>query len=196
MVLETERLILREYRLDDFEALFEILSDAETMQHYPKPYDEEMTKHWIEWNIQNYREYGFGIWAVELKETGTFIGDCGMTIQNIDGELLPEIGYHIHKKYWRFRLLREVTALVCCMEVRAITYAPRSLAALASSTGTALRPELEMEISTSPALMGYFSSRMGSQPSSRSSRVDFAAEMCSISFSSRMGQTLAMPPAR
>ena len=98
MVLETERLILREYRLDDFEALFEILSDAETMQHYPKPYDEEMTKHWIEWNIQNYKEYGFGIWAVELKETGTFIGDCGMTIQNIDGELLPEIGYHIHKK--------------------------------------------------------------------------------------------------
>ena len=101
MVLETERLILREYRLDDFEALFEILSDAETMQHYPKPYDEEMTKHWIEWNIQNYKEYGFGIWAVELKKTGAFIGDCGMTIQNIDGELLPEIGYHIHKKYWR-----------------------------------------------------------------------------------------------
>ena len=94
-------IIVLEYRLDDFEALFEILSDAETMQHYPKPYDEEMTKHWIEWNIQNYKEYGFGIWAVELKETGTFIGDCGMTIQNIDGELLPEIGYHIHKKYWR-----------------------------------------------------------------------------------------------
>ena len=29
------------------------------------------------------------------------IGDCGLTIQNIDGEMLPEIGYHIHKKYWR-----------------------------------------------------------------------------------------------
>ena len=88
MVLETTRLILRDYTLEDFEALFEILSDAETMQHYPKPYDEEMTKHWIEWNIQNYQKFGFGIWAVILKETGEFIGDCGMTIQNIDGELL------------------------------------------------------------------------------------------------------------
>ena len=29
------------------------------------------------------------------------IGDCGITIQNIDGKLLPEIGYHINKKYWR-----------------------------------------------------------------------------------------------
>ena len=41
------------------------------------------------------------LWAVILKETGEFIGDCGITMQNIDGELLPEIGYHIHKKYWR-----------------------------------------------------------------------------------------------
>lgn len=97
MVLETARLLLREYTLADIDVLFEILSDAETMQYYPKPYDEEMTKRWIEWNIQNYQKYGFGIWAVILKETGKFIGDCGMTIQSIDGELLPEIGYHIHK---------------------------------------------------------------------------------------------------
>jgi len=36
-----------------------------------------------------------------LKETGEFIGDCGVTMQNIDGEMLPEIGYHIQKKHWR-----------------------------------------------------------------------------------------------
>ena len=101
MIIETERLILREYSVEDFPALHEIVSDPETMQHYPKPFDEERTKSWIEWNLQNYKEYGFGLWAVVLKETGEFIGDCGITIQNIDGELLPEIGYHIHKKYWR-----------------------------------------------------------------------------------------------
>lgn len=86
MILETERLILREYTLQDFDAIYEILSDAETMQHYPKPYDKEQTKHWIEWNLRNYEEHGFGIWAVVLKETGEYIGDCGITIQNIDGE--------------------------------------------------------------------------------------------------------------
>lgn len=101
MVLRTERLVLREYNSADFDALFEILSDEETMRHYPKPFDDEMTRKWIEKNIQRYKEDGFGLWAVILEETGEFIGDCGLTIQNIDGELLPEIGYHIHKKYWR-----------------------------------------------------------------------------------------------
>ncbi len=101
MIIETERLKLREYTFDDFDSLYEILSDEETMRHYPKPFSEEKVRGWLQWNIDNYAEYGFGLWAVVLKETGKMIGDCGITIQNIDGELLPEIGYHIHKKYWR-----------------------------------------------------------------------------------------------
>ncbi len=40
------------------------------------------------------------------------IGDCGITIQNIDDELLPEIGYHIHKKYWRNGFGSEATRAV------------------------------------------------------------------------------------
>jgi len=100
-MIETERLLLREYTVDDFDALYEIMSDPETMQHYPKPFDKNRTMGWITWNLENYMKYGFGLWAVVLKETGEFIGDCGITIQNIDGEMLPEIGYHIHKKYWR-----------------------------------------------------------------------------------------------
>ncbi len=99
MVIETDRLLLREYTHEDFPALFEIFSDPETMQHYPRPFDENRTKDWIEWNLQNYKEYGFGLWAVVLKKTDDFIGDCGLTIQNIGGALLPEIGYHINKKY-------------------------------------------------------------------------------------------------
>lgn len=112
MVLETERLILREYVKEDFDALFEIVSDQETMQHYPAPFNEEKTKNWIAWNMENYEKYGFGLWAVVLKETGAFIGDCGVTIQNIDGEMLPEIGYHIHKKYWRKGFAKEAARAV------------------------------------------------------------------------------------
>ena len=99
--IETERLGLREYTPDDFDRLYEIMSDPETMQHYPAPFDAERTKGWIAWNLDNYEKYGFGLWAVVLKETGEFIGDCGITLQNIDGEMLPEIGYHIHRKHWR-----------------------------------------------------------------------------------------------
>lgn len=101
MTIETPRLLLREYTTEDFDALYEILSDPETMAHYPAPFTPEDTRHWIEWNLDNYRRYGFGLWAVTLKATGEFIGDCGLTLQNIDGEQLPEIGYHIHKKHWR-----------------------------------------------------------------------------------------------
>ena len=100
-MIETKRLLLRELTAEDFETLYEIFSDPETMRHYPRPFDEAKTRGWIEWNERNYREYGFGLWAVVLKASGQCIGDCGMTLQRIDGELLPEIGYHIHKAYWR-----------------------------------------------------------------------------------------------
>lgn len=111
-MIETERLLLREYAPEDFDALYEIMSDPETMAHYPAPFDEARTRRWIEWNLDNYALYGFGLWAVVLKETGEFIGDCGLTLQNIDGEMLPEIGYHIHKKYWRRGFAKEAARVV------------------------------------------------------------------------------------
>ncbi len=101
MIIETERLILREFSSDDFDALYEILSDEETMAHYPEPFNKEKVRNWIKRNINNYDEYGSGLLAVVLKENGQLIGDCGITMQNIDGEILPEIGYHIHKEHWR-----------------------------------------------------------------------------------------------
>ena len=51
-----------------------------------------------------------GLWAVILKETGAFIGDCGITMQQIDGETLPEIGYHIAKQHWRHGYATEAAA--------------------------------------------------------------------------------------
>ncbi len=112
IILETPRLRLREYTWQDFDPLYEILSDAETMRHYPSPYDEKGTRRWIEWNLQNYADYGFGLWAIELKENGKFIGDCGITMQNIDGVQLPEIGYHIRKDHWRQGYAREAAGAV------------------------------------------------------------------------------------
>lgn len=111
-MLETDRLLLREFSMEDFDALYEIVSDAETMQHYPAPFDAEKTRNWILWNLDNYKKYGFGLWAVVLKETGEFIGDCGVTMQNIDGDILPEIGYHIHKKHWRKGFAKEAAGAV------------------------------------------------------------------------------------
>ena len=112
MVIETDRLILREYTLEDFNDLYELLSDPITMSHYPKPYDKEGTLRWINWCIDSYLKYGFGLWAIELKTGNVFIGDCGISMQNIDGEILPEIGYHINKKYWREGYAKEAANAV------------------------------------------------------------------------------------
>ena len=96
-ILETERLYLREMTQDDFDALYAVLADRDIMQHYPYTFDEERVRAWIDRNINRYKDNGFGLWVVCLKDTGEMIGDCGLTLQNIEGEMLPEIGYHIRK---------------------------------------------------------------------------------------------------
>ena len=83
-----------------FDALYEIVSDPETMQHYPAPFDEERTRGWITWNLENYEKYGFGLWAVILKETNRMIGQCGLTMQKWKENELLEIGYLFEREYW------------------------------------------------------------------------------------------------
>ncbi|WP_026491966.1 GNAT family N-acetyltransferase [Butyrivibrio sp. XPD2002] len=96
-ILETERLFLREMNMDDFDALYAVLADRDIMQHYPYTFDADRVRDWIKRNMKRYKDNGFGLWAVCLKETEEMIGDCGLTLQNIEGEMLPEIGYHIRK---------------------------------------------------------------------------------------------------
>ena len=97
VIVETDRLFLREMNKDDFDALYQVLADSEIMKHYPYIFDEKKVREWIERNMNRYKENGFGLWAVCLKKSGEMIGDCGLTLQNIAGEMLPEIGYHIRR---------------------------------------------------------------------------------------------------
>ncbi|WP_018933102.1 GNAT family N-acetyltransferase [Gracilibacillus lacisalsi] len=99
-IMETERLYLRELKLEDTEKLSKVLSDPEAMQYYPEPFNIKKVEKWIQWNIENYQKYNHGLWAVVLKDDDTFIGDCGITMQNIADETVPEIGFHILKNYW------------------------------------------------------------------------------------------------
>ena len=111
-MIETQRLFLREMTQEDFDALHAIFSDAETMAHYPRPFNAEDVRQWIRRNTERYDRCGFGLWAVVLKETGNVIGDCGLTLQQIDGKELPEIGYHIHRQYQRNGFAKEAAGAV------------------------------------------------------------------------------------
>ena len=112
MVIETERLLLREMTYDDFNALYKVLADSDIMHHYPYTFDEKKVRNWIERNIERYRVFGFGLWAVCLKNTGEMIGDCGLTMQLINGDIQPEIGYHIRADKQRKGYAKEAAIAV------------------------------------------------------------------------------------
>lgn len=111
-MIETERLILREMNAEDYDALYRVLADSDIMQHYPYTFDEKRVRGWIERNIERYRIFGFGLWAVCLKETGEMIGDCGLSMQNIGGVIKPEIGYHIRADQQRKGYAKEAAIAV------------------------------------------------------------------------------------
>lgn len=100
MIIETERLYLREMVQSDFTALCAMLQDKEVMYAYEHAFSDSEAHAWLDKQIKRYKDYGFGLWAVILKETDEMIGQCGITMQDCDGKEVYEIGYLFNKKYW------------------------------------------------------------------------------------------------
>jgi RimJ/RimL family protein N-acetyltransferase len=84
-VLETKRLLIRDLRRDDLDDLATLFGDPETMRFYPRPYRRDEVRAMIDRNPARYSAYGFGLWAVEERSGGGFLGDCGLTIQLVEG---------------------------------------------------------------------------------------------------------------
>lgn len=112
IMIETSRLFLREMGPEDFDALYAVLADSDIMQHYPYTFDEARVRNWINKNIERYRVFGFGLWAICLQSSGEMIGDCGLTMQRIGGTILPEIGYHLAKAHQRRGYAKEAAQAI------------------------------------------------------------------------------------
>ncbi|MDD3915431.1 MAG: GNAT family N-acetyltransferase, partial [Bacteroidales bacterium] len=84
-IIETSRLYLRQLIIQYISNLSLVLSDKESMRYYPHALSNEEVEKWIERNIERYNNDGFGLWAVIRKADNQFLGDCGITLQNIDG---------------------------------------------------------------------------------------------------------------
>lgn len=100
MILETERLYLREMYQSDFHALSKILQDEETMYAYEGAFNDSETREWLDRQIFRYQKWGFGLWAVVLKKTEEMIGQCGLTMQPWKDKEVLEIGYLFQRQYW------------------------------------------------------------------------------------------------
>ena len=114
MILKTERLLLREMTQDDLPALQGILQDEETMYAYNGAFDEAETQAWLDRQLSRYAQFGFGLWAVVLKESGGMIGQCGLTMQPWRGDEVLEVGYLFNRAFWHHGYATE--AARGCME--------------------------------------------------------------------------------
>lgn len=99
-ILETERLYLRELTEADFDALCRTLQDDEAMYAYEGAFSDAQVKEWLLRQLSRYRKWGFGLWAVILKESERLIGQCGLTMQPWNNGEVLEIGYLFERAYW------------------------------------------------------------------------------------------------
>ena len=97
---DTERLSFRQLNLEDIGNLQVIFSDPVAMRHYPALKSIAETREWIERSVASYARYGHGLWAVSLRGTGEFIGQCGLLHQELRAKPDKEIGYLFHRRFW------------------------------------------------------------------------------------------------
>ena len=100
MILETERLYLREMNQSDYFSLCKILQDEDVMHAYEGVFNDSETQEWLDRQLQRYENHGFGLWAVVPKGTDEMIGQCGLTMQEYEGKQVLEIGYLFQKAFW------------------------------------------------------------------------------------------------
>jgi [ribosomal protein S5]-alanine N-acetyltransferase len=92
--LETERLLLRPYRLEDLDDLHAMFSDPEHMRWYPEPFSREGSLEWLERQIARHETRGYALWIVEDRRTEAFLGTAGPSLVTIEEADEVEIGWH------------------------------------------------------------------------------------------------------
>lgn len=101
-MIETERLILRNWRDEDREPFAAMGQDARVMEHFPALLSREETDRMVDRVNAHVAERGFGLWAVEEKATGAFIGFTGLWVPWIQTHFTPcvEVGWRLAAEYW------------------------------------------------------------------------------------------------
>lgn len=110
VILETPRLLMREMTQEDYGDLCTLLQDRAVMYAYEHDFTPEDVQEWLQRQLDRYERYGFGLWALILKETGEFIGQAGLTMQDAAGEEVLEIGYLLKHAFWHMGYATEATA--------------------------------------------------------------------------------------
>ena len=97
---QADRLVLRKFNRNDYLNLCGILQDEKAMYAYEGAFSDGEVQAWLDNQLHRYREEGVGLYAVELKDGGRFVGQCGLTMQDIPGGRVLEIGYLFRRDCW------------------------------------------------------------------------------------------------
>jgi RimJ/RimL family protein N-acetyltransferase len=101
-MIETERLFLREWRDTDLDEFAAINADPAVMEYFPETYTEERTRRFVARIRESWAELGYGLWAVERKDTGRFIGYVGLWPATFPAHFTPsvEVGWRLAADQW------------------------------------------------------------------------------------------------
>ncbi|MCB0699174.1 MAG: GNAT family N-acetyltransferase [Chitinophagaceae bacterium] len=114
VILETERLLLRESVEDDAQDFFDLTNDPEVMKYTGDVVFKsvEETRNLIR-NYEDYQKNSYGRWSTIIKDTNEIIGWCGLKyIKEIDE---TDLGFRFKKKYWNKGYATE--ASIACLEL-------------------------------------------------------------------------------
>src|SRR4249919_3241675 len=101
--LKSERLITRFLTTDDVYPWADFFKDKEAFEFLPThglTEPEDIAGSWIERQLGRYANNKYGLQALIDRQTGEFIGQCGLILQEVDGQPEIEVGYHVFKKHW------------------------------------------------------------------------------------------------
>jgi ribosomal-protein-alanine N-acetyltransferase len=114
IILETNRMLLRRQVLSDLDDLYALYCDPEIIKYLPDaPRNLEETREELEWFLNGHPKYPeLGLWATIHKETGKFIGRCGLLPWEIDGTHEVEVAYTIARPYWGQGLATEAARAI------------------------------------------------------------------------------------
>lgn len=83
------------------------------MRFYPRPMTRSEAGDCIARNQRRYCAHGFGLWIISERDSGEFVGDCGLTFQPVDGADELEVGYHVRTSMQGKGYATEAAAASC-----------------------------------------------------------------------------------
>jgi RimJ/RimL family protein N-acetyltransferase len=100
--LHTERLILRRWKDRDGDAFAALNSDPVVMEHFPGVLTREESDQMIRHMELHFEEFGYGLWAVEIRWAEKLIGFAGLAVPTFNTHFTPavEIGWRLTRDEW------------------------------------------------------------------------------------------------